>query len=450
VLRNLLSNAVKFTDHGGVTLTIAPKAGVGEGHGAGDGAGDGADGTAMVEFAVTDTGIGISEDKLQVIFEAFQQADGTTSREFGGTGLGLSISKELTRLLGAELTVESEPGKGSTFALMLPVEPANGEVEVRGGPEAAVAAEAAALSGVSGGILSGVSGGSARLLPAQVGAPETRSETEPRTVVLVAESSQRRILHTAAESAVEGLAGIKGRIGIVPVRVAADTAEALAGTKPVCVLIDLDLPPEELEGVLNAVCADTSAPVLLYESAAHDGRGDWLRAEYAGRCQAETVRSANQVVERLTLHLLTGMPRAGAATPENSENERELPRFDGEKVLVVDDDIRNVFALTSALELQGLTVVYAGNGREGIELLDQHQDIALVLMDIMMPGMDGYATTARIRQLERFRDVPIIAVTAKAMKGDREKSLAAGTNEHVTKPVDVGELLVMIRAMISR
>jgi CheY-like chemotaxis protein len=102
------------------------------------------------------------------------------------------------------------------------------------------------------------------------------------------------------------------------------------------------------------------------------------------------------------------------------------------------------------LELQGLTVVYAGNGREGIELLDQHQDIALVLMDIMMPGMDGYATTARIRQLERFRDVPIIAVTAKAMKGDREKSLAAGTNEHVTKPVDVGELLVMIRAMISR
>jgi CheY-like chemotaxis protein len=190
--------------------------------------------------------------------------------------------------------------------------------------------------------------------------------------------------------------------------------------------------------------------VLLYESAAHDGRGDWLRAEYAGRCQAETVRSANQVVERLTLHLLTGMPRAGAATPENSENERELPRFDGEKVLVVDDDIRNVFALTSALELQGLTVVYAGNGREGIELLDQHQDIALVLMDIMMPGMDGYATTARIRQLERFRDVPIIAVTAKAMKGDREKSLAAGTNEHVTKPVDVGELLVMIRAMISR
>ena len=107
-------------------------------------------------------------------------------------------------------------------------------------------------------------------------------------------------------------------------------------------------------------------------------------------------------------------------------------------------------ALTSALELHGLNVLYADNGHTGIEMLTQHDDVALVLMDIMMPGMDGYATTARIRKLTRFADLPIIAVTAKAMKGDREKSLAAGTNEHVTKPVDVDRLLGMIQSMLAR
>ena len=424
VLRNLLSNAIKFTEHGGVTLTIAPRTSP--------------TGSVTVEFSVADTGIGISEDKLEVIFEAFQQADGTTSRQFGGTGLGLSICKELTRLLGAELTVESELGRGSTFTLLLPVEPSASANPDR--PSAS-----ANPDGPSDGTIP-----QERDVTAEGPDRSARPDgPDTRAMVLVVEPPHRGVLHAATESAVAGLAGIKGRIGIVTVPTALAVTEALCGGKPICVLVDLGLPREVVEGVLEAVCSESTAPVVVYESAANDGGGERLRAQYSGRCRTEVVRSVSQAVERLTLHLLTGMPRVAADSSESGGHEREMPRFNGEKVLVIDDDIRNVFALTSALEIQGLTVVYAGNGHEGIEMLEQHEDIVLVLMDLMMPGMDGYATTARIRRLGRFDELPIIAVTAKAMKGDREKSLAAGTNEHVTKPVDVGELLNLIRTMIS-
>jgi len=123
--------------------------------------------------------------------------------------------------------------------------------------------------------------------------------------------------------------------------------------------------------------------------------------------------------------------------------------FHGEKVLIVDDDIRNVFALTSVLEQHGLQVLYAENGREGIEVLEQHDDVVLVLMDIMMPEMDGYATTAAIRRMPQFAGLPIIALTAKAMKGDREKSIEAGASDYVTKPVDTDHLLTVMEQWMS-
>ncbi|MFB8203924.1 HAMP domain-containing protein, partial [Kitasatospora purpeofusca] len=124
-------------------------------------------------------------------------------------------------------------------------------------------------------------------------------------------------------------------------------------------------------------------------------------------------------------------------------------RFDGEQVLIVDDDVRNVFALTSVLEQHGLTVLYAENGREGIEMLEQHENVALVLMDIMMPEMDGYATTEAIRRMPQFAGLPIIALTAKAMKGDKEKSLAAGATDHITKPVETDHLLSVMHEWLT-
>jgi CheY-like chemotaxis protein len=123
--------------------------------------------------------------------------------------------------------------------------------------------------------------------------------------------------------------------------------------------------------------------------------------------------------------------------------------FGGEKVLIVDDDIRNVFALTSVLEQHGLTVLYAENGREGIEVLEQYDDIAVVLMDVMMPQMDGYATTSAIRRMPQFAGLPIIALTAKAMKGDREKSIDSGASDYVTKPVDTDHLLSVMQQWMN-
>ncbi len=130
--------------------------------------------------------------------------------------------------------------------------------------------------------------------------------------------------------------------------------------------------------------------------------------------------------------------------PQSARTPRKGIRFGGQKVLIVDDDIRNVFALTSVLEQHGLSVLYAENGREGIEVLEQHDDVAVVLMDIMMPEMDGYATTTAIRRMPQFAGLPIIALTAKAMKGDREKAIESGASDYVTKPVDPDHLLTVM------
>jgi signal transduction histidine kinase/ActR/RegA family two-component response regulator/HAMP domain-containing protein len=273
VIKNLLSNAFKFTTRGRVALRIAP---------APAGAEPGA--PPMVEFSVTDTGIGIPSHKRQVIFEAFQQADGTTSREYGGTGLGLSISRELARVLGGEIRVASEPGCGSTFTLSLPM------TQLAGADAAAPAAPAAR-----------------------------------------------------------------------------------------------DAPPAQTQAL-----------------AARGAPSSEVRGALAGR-----------------------------------------------KVLLVDDDIRNVFALASALEQYGMQVVQADNGRECIETLKRMADIDLVLMDLMMPDLDGYDTIRIVRQLEPYRKLPIIAVTAKAMAGDREKCLRAGATDYVAKPVDIEALAVKLAACLE-
>jgi len=122
----------------------------------------------------------------------------------------------------------------------------------------------------------------------------------------------------------------------------------------------------------------------------------------------------------------------------------------GKKVLIVDDDVRNVFALTSALEARGMTVVFGENGREGIARLQEHSDVNLVLMDIMMPEMDGYETTRAIREMPEHARLPIISLTAKAMKGDREKSVAAGASDYITKPVDMEQLMSLMRVWLYR
>ncbi|MFE0177400.1 HAMP domain-containing protein [Streptomyces sp. NPDC059002] len=340
VLRNLLSNAVKFTDSGAVELVIR--------HANNDvpnaireqllEAGSLRDADAdLIAFSVTDTGIGIAASKMRVIFEAFKQADGTTSRKYGGTGLGLSISREIARLLGGEIHAQSEPGRGSTFTLYLPLHPS--ELPPQGYTQLAPAP-------------------GPRELPALEEAPATEDVVRPDSA---------------------------------PVHQEAATGPA-------------------------ALFRRRRRPAPAQEPPALPGQ------PVAG---AQDQRPQEQ------------WPSATGQTP----SARPGIHFGGEKVLIVDDDIRNVFALTSVLEQHGLSVLYAENGREGIEVLEQHDDVTVVLMDIMMPEMDGYATTTAIRRMPQFAGLPIIALTAKAMKGDREKAIDSGASDYVTKPVDPDHLL---------
>ncbi|MEU1197913.1 HAMP domain-containing protein [Streptomyces sp. NPDC005813] len=344
VLRNLLSNAVKFTDSGAVELVIRP-AGADvpvaireqllESGSLRDADAD------LIAFSVTDTGIGIAASKMRVIFEAFKQADGTTSRKYGGTGLGLSISREIARLLGGEIHAQSEPGRGSTFTLYLPLHPS--ELPPQGYGQLAPALEAGELLASE-----------AELAGSDIETPaEVKSYRETQNGAAALFRRRRR-----AVSAPEQRSAL----------------------------------PEQPPG----------ATVAAQE------------------------------------------PWQAGSRPEAPAQPQRGIRFEGEKVLIVDDDIRNVFALTSVLEQHGLSVLYAENGREGIEVLEQHDDVTVVLMDIMMPEMDGYATTTAIRRMPQFAGLPIIALTAKAMKGDREKAIESGASDYVTKPVDPDHLLTVM------
>ncbi|MYX44640.1 response regulator, partial [Streptomyces sp. SID89] len=360
VLRNLLSNAVKFTDSGSVELVIRP---------ARDDvpqaireqlleAGSLTDPEAdMIAFSVTDTGIGIAASKMRVIFEAFKQADGTTSRKYGGTGLGLSISREIAQLLGGEIHAQSEPGRGSTFTLYLPLHP--GELPPHGYQQPASALDADELVAAAEPHLSELPGLSelSELSAAEVETPaEVKSYQETQNGAAALFRRRRKALPAGRQQ--------------------------------------------------------------------EPGQGPGQGQEYEDEREPGPAGTS-----------------ATAAEAEAAAKAHRDIRFGGEKVLIVDDDIRNVFALTSVLEQHGLSVLYAENGREGIEVLEQHDDVAVVLMDIMMPEMDGYATTTAIRRMPQFAGLPIIALTAKAMKGDREKAIGSGASDYVTKPVDPDHLL---------
>jgi signal transduction histidine kinase/CheY-like chemotaxis protein/HAMP domain-containing protein len=392
VLGNLLSNAVKFTERGGVVLRVAAAPG-------------------RVAFSVVDTGIGIAAENLETIFGAFQQGDGTLSRRYSGTGLGLSIAREVSELLGGEITAESEPGRGSTFTLTLPVSPPAG------------------------------SGSEAR-----IPSPQLPAHNDDRRV-LVVEGSAGGLLTLLAHSAVSDVADAGAGLR-VDTAVSAEEAVAALRTEPSrCVVLDLALPDSSAFAFLEQLDESPvlrSIPVLVHAHDGPDGPQSRLARLRFGSGSLELLPSLDELRERITLHLTTAVvpplvsePSPDPAGPARAPHEG----LAGKRVLVVDDDSRNAFAITSTLELYGMTVQHAADGRLGLDALRSGPPPDLVLMDVMMPGMDGYATMAAIRQIPSLASLPIIAVTARAMPGDREKSLAAGATDYVTKPVDTDELL---------
>ncbi len=549
VLKNLLSNAFKFTHEGGVTLSIGyPDDRAGLRNDALRAA------EQVIAFAVTDSGVGIPDDKLNLIFEAFQQADGTTSRKYGGTGLGLSISREIARMLGGEIQVDSTVGQGSRFTLYLPLtegiadvplEPrtdgtgapagflddsaaelsidvqladeidalqrgdrvvlvidsksdrARAMVEVvrERGSKAILARRASAALGLarehrpSAVLLAGdlprlesvlsqlkkhpdtrhlpvalVGDGAVRVDGLRAGAaafiddPVERSGLDIALARLerLAQGPDRRIALIAEDGGLdEETAGLlAGDENIALERVApADALEVLRTGEFDLAVVAMGRPRSDAFALVREAATDPALrelPLIAYVQGSLS-KADRARLDALAKSAVIMIAdSAERLVDRAALFL----HRAEATLPSQTREMLGHLRtgdapLHGRKVLVIDDDIRNVFALTSTLEQRGMKVVFAENGREGIERLHQHPNTDVVLLDIMMPEMDGYQTARAIRAMPRFEHLPIISLTAKAMKGDREKAIAAGASDYITKPVDVDQLLSMMRVWLD-
>jgi CheY-like chemotaxis protein len=417
VVLNLLSNAFKFTAQGGVTLSVRPATG-----GWSPGHPGLRDVDKAIEIAVSDTGIGISSDKQRLIFEPFTQADGTTSRKYGGTGLGLSISREIAGLLGGELKVHSEPNVGSTFTLYVPFQSIGRSLAL---PIAVPAGS-----------------GSAAFSPV---ISDDRDDLNGEPFVLIVEDDQAfaGVLLELARSA--GLKGVISAAG-------SGTIAMVRKLQPTAVTLDLGL--SDIDGfvLLELLRHDPDTahiPVHVISGAEQAAHALTIGASGVIRKPADDAE---------LLSLFQGMRNPAKSRRAQSPGKRKLVEarsntardIAGSRVLIVDDDIRNIYSLTSVLEAQGVVVNYAERGAEGIRILEANPDIDVALIDIMMPDMDGYETMRQIRMTPDIGGIPLVAVTAKAMKGDRQKCLDAGASDYISKPVDIDLLLALLRVWIGR
>jgi HAMP domain-containing protein/signal transduction histidine kinase/CheY-like chemotaxis protein len=455
VLNNLLSNAFKFTEKGKVEFRVGPVTG-----GWSNSKLDAADG--VVAMSVADTGIGIPVEMQRSIFEAFAQGDGTTSRKYGGTGLGLSICRELVGLLGGEIMVESEPGRGSTFTVYLPAgripaprrrasdEPPNGSAQDRPVP--------GSVAGRHVPVLVGATPTAHQLLhetepiaverrrrrghPAVAAAEPGGTGAETRTVLVVEDDAVQR----------EHILAMAGPIGAEAVGVASgeEALEELSRRRFDCVVLDLGLPGLsgwEVIDHIRANAAMRSIPLVVYTARDLTRKEEMRLSRATKSIVIKEIRSPERLRDELA-GLLAPQSDASVMKPSNG-NAHPDPALAGRKVLVVDDDIRNIFALTAMLERQGMQVVSVDNGQDAIRMVRSDPALEIALVDVMMPEMDGYATMRRMRELASFKDQPIVALTAKAMKGDREKCIEAGASDYIAKPVNSEHLLSMLRAWLT-
>jgi signal transduction histidine kinase/CheY-like chemotaxis protein/HAMP domain-containing protein len=562
IIKNLLSNAFKFTHEGEVQLSIRrARSGWNSNNSILNAA------PAVVAYSVADTGIGIPADKLKVIFEAFQQADGTTSRKYGGTGLGLSISREICRLLGGEVTVESTPERGSTFVLYLPLvydyaakttttnvnftssaalastvsvpitvhaesgpllsnaEVSDDRHSIQAGDHVLLIVEddtrfadilmdlahdrgfKAVVSTTGGGALPLVRRFKPDMITLDIKLPDMegwrvldilKRDPASRHIpihIISVEDPHERGLQLGAFSVLEKpvdrdtlarallrteefiarpvknlllvedddlqsteILRLIGNTDVVTVhvRTGREALEAIhehARRDQIfdCAVVDLRLPDMDGLQLIEAMRKDTAhrMPVVVHTAKDLTAVETAQLRNQVERFITKSPDSAQRLFDdtALFLHRIVGnLPEEQRRILQGTR--RRDPELSGRKVLIVDDDIRNIFSLTSVLEEHDVQVLHAENGRDGIELLDATPDIALVLMDVMMPEMDGYETMRHIRARERFRHLPMIAITAKAMKGDREKCIEAGASDYIAKPVDVEQLVSIMRVTL--
>ncbi|RUL50902.1 response regulator [Lysinibacillus antri] len=422
VLKNLLSNAFKFTDEGEVRLEIKPKQHPTE------------QGKLTLAFSVIDTGIGISKDKLNLIFEAFQQADGTTSRKYGGTGLGLSISRELATLLGGKIVVESEEGKGSTFTFYVGNYEAQPQEIIT--PVELTQVEAAVT------FVEQTQENNKLRMAQDIQSISTTNSHIKRILIVDDDFNQRN-----------SLMELIGNMDFVikAVSTGIEARNLLKLERFDCLILDLGLTDTSGFHLLTEIKNNpihSDLKVFVYTGRDLSVKEELELNKFAHTIIIKNERSPARLVAELELYLSDSNNRSVEESFFVNKKIDSNSDLVGKKILLVDDDVRNVFALSSVLEMAGLTVLFAYNGIESIHLLEQHSDIDLVLMDIMMPEMDGYEAISRIRLMPQYTQLPIIALTAKAMKEDHEKCLAIGASDYIAKPVEPDQLISIMKVWL--
>lgn len=550
VLKNFLSNAFKFTESGGhVTLEINKPTTTAFNRSSLKTS------RSVIAFKVTDNGIGIPREKLELIFNAFQQVDGSTKRKYGGTGLGLSISRELCQILGGEIQVESVEGSGSAFTLFLPVEsnlnnnekqdplPLHFRQPVQGaGPEQVVITENAIRDDranltdkdrkiliieddvqFSGVLLNFVrerkykgivafEGNTGlhyarqyrpdaifldmklplmdgeevlkqlkfdpvlRHIPVQIisgqgisneglrqGAldiirkPLTRDEffrTIERIEQFVAKKTKKLLI---VEDDVQHNLAVKELVGDTDV----ECHSAFSGREGIemllkhsfdCIIIDIGLPDMTGYQFLEQIRQNENLrriPVIVYTGKHLSREDNAMLEKLASTVVIKTAHSHERLLDETALFL----HRVEAKLPKEKQKIiRTLHKAEevlrDKTVLIADDDVRNLFSLVTVLEQEGMKCLTAENGREAVEILKANPSIDIVLMDVMMPEVDGYESTIEIRKEARFKNLPVIALTAKAMKGDREKCLSSGMSDYISKPLNVNRLVSLMRVWL--
>lgn len=537
ILKNLISNALKFTSEGHVMLQLHKVAGASQ----------------SIAFAVTDTGIGIPKEKQGLVFDAFQQADGSTKRKFGGTGLGLSISKELARLLGGEISLSSEPGKGSEFVVTVPLNKTaiksdeqpeeydivpvsenrskylapsipkdvdddrnnikegdkvvliieddtvfakallrftnkagyKGIVAVRGdhGIELAHQFKPIAILldiqlPVKDGweVMEDLKGNSAtRHIPVHImSSLEAKRESRMKGAVdfmnkpiaieqmkqmfqkledALSRSPKKVLIVEENTKHAQALAYFLETFNVSATVVESvnESVNALQNKDVDCVIMDMGLPAKNAYETLETIKQNPGLedlPVIVFTGKNLSSSEESRIRQYADTIVIKTAHSYQRILDEvaLFLHLIEENKQGKKIASKKQSVLNEILK--DKTVLIADDDVRNIFSMTKSLEKHGMTVISATDGKEALQQLEQHPETAIVLMDMMMPEMDGYDSTSRIRQHPTFKNLPVIAVTAKAMLGDREKCIAAGASDYISKPVDIDQLVSLLRVWL--